>query len=282
MTFPPLDRPRRVRDQLGPRRIHLWAARLDPPAAEVVRLHRLLDADEQAKAARFRFDKHRRRFIVGRGFQRIVLGDYLGVDAAEIELRYGPKGKPYLAGPWRERLHFNLSNSSEMALLGVNVEREIGVDIEKLREVHEMEQLAERFFSRREAPVLLALPEERKIEGFFNCWTRKEAYLKAVGTGLSAPLDRFDVTLEPGAPPRMLALEESAEKAASWSLCHLEPAEGYLGAFAIEVPELERSGWRIESWTWCPYSASPSPASPSGVSRSSASPGSTAGSSTAG
>jgi 4'-phosphopantetheinyl transferase len=254
-----------VRDQLGPRRIHLWAARLDPPQPEVERLHRLLDDEERARAARFRFDKHRRRFIVGRGFQRIVLGDYLGIDAGAIQLSYGPKGKPYLAGPWRGRLHFNLSNSSEMALLGVNVEREIGVDVEKLREVHEMEALAERFFSRREAPVLLALPEERKVEGFFNCWTRKEAYLKAVGTGLSAPLDRFDVTLAPGEAPRMLALEESAEKAASWSLCHLEPAEGYLGAFAIEVPEIERSGWRIESWTWSASTSVPStgPASPS-------------------
>lgn len=246
MSFPPLDRPRRVRDELKGRRIHVWAARLDPPAWRVEQLHRLLDADEKKKAARFRFDRHRRRFIVGRGFQRITLGDYLGVDAATIELAYGDKGKPYLARqPEGAPLYFNLSNSEELALLGLNRECEIGVDVEQLRAVHEMEQLAERFFSKQESPVLLALPEERRVEGFFNCWTRKEAYLKAVGTGLSAPLNRFDVTLAPGDEPRMLALEESREKAARWSLYHLNPAAGYLGAIAIE-----EDGWRIDSWTW--------------------------------
>lgn len=231
---------------LSGRQIHVWSARLDPPAWQQERLGRLLDPDERARAARFRFDIHRRRFIVGRGFQRTVLGAYLGVDPAAIVYTYGPKGKPALAGPVAgSPLHFNLSNSEELAILGVNRVREIGVDVECLRELSDLQALASRFFSTSESETLLALPTERQREGFFNCWTRKEAYLKAVGDGLSAPLNRFDVTLVPGEEPEMLALEGSAERAASWRLVHLEPAPGYVGAIAIE-----EEGWEIGTWVW--------------------------------
>lgn len=244
MTFapPPAAFPR----QLSGRRIHLWTARLDPPAWQVDELARLLDPDERQRAARFRFDVHRRRFIVGRGFMRRVVGAYLETDPARLVWSYGPKGKPALAEPAAgEPLYFNLSNSEELALLGLDREREIGVDVEYLRPLSDMEALAERFFSSSESETLLALPPAERTAGFFNCWTRKEAYLKAVGDGLSAPLNRFDVTLKPGEEPRMLRLEGSPERAARWSLYHLEPAREYLGAVAIE-----ESGWEISAWRW--------------------------------
>jgi 4'-phosphopantetheinyl transferase len=238
--------PQAVAGDLAGRSLHLWAARLDPPAPRVAELRRLLDPDERARADRFRFDVHRRRFIVGRGFQRLLLGSYLGADPASLVYAYGPKGKPALAGRHEGAgLWFNLSNSEELALLGLDREREIGVDVEHLRPLSDLEALAERFFSAGESRTLLALPPAERIRGFFNCWTRKEAYLKAVGDGLSAPLNRFDVTLSPGEPARMLALEGSSERAAAWSLYHLEPVEGYLGAVAIEG-----EGWKLAGWTW--------------------------------
>jgi 4'-phosphopantetheinyl transferase len=221
---------------------------MDPADDVVARLRRTLDADEQIRADRFRFDVHRRRFIVGRGFQRAVLGAYLGLAPERIAYRYGEKGKPLLTpGLVPEPLEFNLSNSEELALLGITRRVELGVDVEHLRPLSDLEALAERFFSVRESQQLLALPAASRVGAFFNCWTRKEAYLKAVGTGITAPLDAFDVTLLPGEPARMVSLEGSVERAAGWRLYHLEPAVGYLGAVAITG-----EGWQLSSWTWQP------------------------------
>lgn len=232
---------------LGPDDIHLWVASMLLPETRVAELARLLDPDEATRAARFRFDIHRRRFTVGRGFQRRVLGAYLGRSPASLVYEHGPKDKPYLApGQSSSPLYFNLSNSEELAILGITRRCEIGVDVEHLRELSDLEALAERFFSPSESRVLLPLPAELHIEAFFNCWTRKEAYLKAVGTGLSAPLDRFDVNLVPGEEPRMLALEGDTERASRWSLLHLVPASGYLGAIAIEAADMTLSTWSWE------------------------------------
>ncbi len=247
----PQEEPARVAEGLAAGRVHLWIARLDPSARRVASLLTLLDPDERSRAERFRFDLHRRRFIVGRGMQRTVLGAYLGCDPAAIRYSYGPKGKPALAEPeprlgGTEPLCFNLSNSEELAILGLVRGREIGVDVEHLRSLSDLEQLATRFFSSRESQTLLGLPAASRSEGFFNCWTRKEAYLKAVGEGITAPLNRFDVTLVPGEPARMLTLEGDAGRAAAWSFHHLRPAEGYLGAVAIEEQGMELSAWSWE------------------------------------
>lgn len=234
---------------LAERRIHLWSVRLDPPGDRVEALRRLLSADEVARADRFHFERHRRRFTVGRAALRILLGAYLARDPAEISFVYGEKGKPALApaAGAAPDLRFNLSNSHELALVGVVRGREIGVDVEHLRTLDDSESIARRFFSAAESETLLALPPEQREIGFFNCWTRKEAYLKAVGDGLTAPLDAFDVTLVPGEPPRMLTLEGSPERARSWTLSHLEPAPGYVGALAIE-----EGGWSLDGWRFDP------------------------------
>lgn len=248
MHFEPLAGPAGERRSIGPREIHVFAARLDPPAWRVEELRRLLDPDEIVRADRFRFDLHRRRFIVGRGVQRLLLGSYLGVPPRSLVYRYGDKGKPALAEtPADGPLFFNLSNSEELALLGLTRTAEIGVDVEHLRELSDLEALAERFFSASESATLLALPESQRSEGFFNCWTRKEAYLKAIGDGLSAPLNAFAVTLVPGEAPRMLTLEGSAERARRWSFTHLWPHEGYLGAVAIEAQGLAVATWTFPS-----------------------------------
>ena len=220
-------------------------------ADRVEPLGRPLSADEWERANRFRFDKHRRQYVVGRGALRTLLAAYPGTRPEQVRFSYGAAGKPFLADPAGD-LYFNLSNSDEMALVGFVRGREIGVDIEYLKPMPDCEQIAERFFSESEREVLRALPAERKEEAFFNCWTRKEAYLKAVGDGLAAPLDSFDVTLAPGEPPRMLTLKGDAERAARWYFEHLRPAQDYIGAIAIEGDPPEGGRWRVSTWALVP------------------------------
>lgn len=222
--------------------VHLWAVPLDPPRERVAALGALLAADERERAARFHFERHRRRYSVGRGALRELLGGYLGCSAAALRFGYGDKGKPFLAGG--PRLRFNLSNSSELALVAVAMDVEVGVDVEWLRPMPDALEIAERFFSDSEREVLAAVAEGERETAFFRCWTRKEAYLKAVGDGITAPLDRFDVTLAAGEPPRILALEGDPAPAARWALAHLEPAPGYLGALALPAP----GPWRLHAW----------------------------------
>lgn len=245
-----------------PGEIHVWTLPLDPPPAEAAALAALLAPDEAARAARFRFERHRRRYAVGRGALRTLLGRYLDRPPRSVAFRYGPNDKPYVvdAGPGSGSgsgsgssesggggggLEFNLSNSEELAVVAFVAGDEVGADVEKLRPMPDALAIAERFFSAAERQVLAAVPEALREQAFFRAWTRKEAYLKAVGTGITVPLDRFDVTLAPHEPPRMLSMEGDAERAADWSLFHLEPAAGYLGAVAIRG-----GGWRLHGWRW--------------------------------
>ncbi len=230
--------------ELKPGKIHIWSVPLDPPADQVERLGRSLAADEWQRANRFRFERHRRQYAVGRGALRALLAAYLETRPELIQFTYGPRGKPFLAETHGVGdLQFNLSNSHELALVGFVLGPEIGVDVEHLRPMPDCEQIAERFFSESERQVLRGIPFPAKQEAFFNCWTRKEAYLKAVGEGLAAPLDSFDVTLAPGEPPRMLTLRGDAERAARWWFQHLLPADEYIGAVTIEG-----GAWEVETW----------------------------------
>ena len=244
--FPPRATPAGVP---APGEIHVWSVRLDPPPERVEQLTRLLSADERARADRFRFDRHRRQYTVGRGALRTLLAAYLGTRPERIPFQYGPRGKPFLAAPLAAGgLQFNLSNSDELALVGFVHGVEIGVDVEFLKPMPDLMEIAERFFSVPEREVLRALPQEVRKEAFFNCWTRKEAYLKAVGEGLAAPLDSFDVTLAPGEPPRMLALEGDTARAERWTFRHFHPADEYIAALAIAGPPPGGGEWRVETW----------------------------------
>ena len=226
--------------------IHLWLASLQPPAAQLQQLWSTLSEAEQARAERFHFEKDRRRFIVARGALRSLLGRYLGQPPRQIEFRYGPQGKPALIDPALEAgLHFNLSHSHELALVAVVCQPEIGVDIEHIRPLADLDALARRTFSSHENQALQALPPELRLEGFYNCWTRKEAYIKADGAGLSQPLDQFDVSLAPGRPAQLLRIDGPEKAAASWFLHGLQPAPDYVAALAIEAAPP-----RIVHWRW--------------------------------
>jgi len=237
----------------GPEAIHVWSVPLDPPAGEVAAARRLLAPDEAARADRFRFDRHRRRYTVGRAALRTLLGRYLGVEPRAVAFRYGRNEKPYLAdgsAPAGDPpLWFNLSNSAELAVVAFGTSAELGVDVEALRAMPDALAIAERFFSAAEREALAAVPAAELDRAFFRCWTRKEAYLKAVGTGITVPLHAFDVTLAPGEPARMLALDGDPGLAAAWRLHHLEPAPGYVGALAAPPPPAG-GDWRLAGWRW--------------------------------
>ena len=226
--------------------VHVWRADLDPSASCVERLQYILSADELQRAARFHFPQDRRRFTVARGVLRDILGRYLGVPPSALGFRYNAYGKPALADVADEEgLRFNISHSDEMALFAVTCGREVGVDIEHLRTAIACEDIAEHFFSARERAGLRALPAEVKHRAFFNCWTRKEAYIKAHGEGLSLPLDQFDVSLAPGEPAALLATRSDPREALRWSLRVLTPGPDYVAAVAVEG-----QGWNLTCWQW--------------------------------
>ncbi len=223
--------------------VHVWCAALDPPEQHVQRAAALLSADEQSRAARFRAARDRRRHVVARGTLRAILGTYLAMDPAAVAFAYGPRGKPGLAGEGQS-VQFNLSHSGELALFAVTCGRRVGVDLEQVRPLENAGPIARRFFSAAEVAAFERLPDESKLHGFFNCWTRKEAYIKALGDGLAAPLDQFTVSLTPGRPAALLSVAAPGEDAARWSIAAVAPAPGYVGAVVVEGRDWQLRCWR--------------------------------------
>ncbi|MGB3203443.1 MAG: 4'-phosphopantetheinyl transferase superfamily protein [Crinalium sp.] len=226
--------------------VHVWCAVLDQPAARVEQLAQTLSEDEKARSDRFYFEQHRKRFIIARGLLRTILGRYLNIAPNLVNFSYGSQGKPALAEDLAaSSLQFNVSHSEDLALYAVTRDRAVGIDIEYIRPMADAEQLAERFFAAKEAEVLRSLPEHLKQQAFFNCWTRKEAYVKACGDGLSQPLNQFEVSLIPGEPAKLLSIAGSIEAAANWQMQDLKPVDGYAGAIA-----LSGNNWQIHCFSW--------------------------------
>lgn len=237
-SFPPADL------ALSNNDVHVWRVSLDQPASRLQQLAQTLSADERTRAERFYFEKDRNHFIVGRGLLRTILGRYLDIEPGRLQFCYGARGKPALAEtPGGSMLNFNLSHSQGLALYAVTCNREIGVDLECIRPMLEAEQIVLRFFSARENAVFRALPQSQKHEAFFHCWTRKEAYLKAIGLGLAQPLNQIEVSLAPGEPAKLLSIEGAPQESSRWSLLDLKPASGYVAALAVEG-----SAWHLASW----------------------------------
>jgi len=226
--------------------IHVWRASLDLSASCVQNLQQTLAADELSKAEQFYLQKDREHFIVARGLLRAILSRYLDMEPGQLRFCYSDHGKPSLAPtPGQETFSFNVSHSHGLALYAMTRSREIGIDLERIRGDLDCEQIAARFFSPSENAVLRALPAKLKPQAFFNCWTRKEAYIKARGGGLSLPLDQFDVSLTPGEPSTLLNTTGDPQEATRWSLRALTPSPGYVAALAVEG-----HGWRLTCWQW--------------------------------
>lgn len=237
----PTDRP-----SLKPDDVHVWSVHLDLPDAEVNRLEGVLSSHERARADRFYFQRDRRRFVVGRAILRIILGSYLRIAPERVTFDYGPHGKPMLAvGCGDGTLRFNLSHSQAVALIGVTRRGEIGVDIECIRSIPDLDEIAERCFSSREIASFRGLSPSQRPEAFFTCWTRKEAYLKALGDGLARPLDAFDVSFLPGEQAKLLCVRDDLDEASRWSLWGLAPGTGTIAAVAVE----SQTG-TLACWQW--------------------------------
>lgn len=242
--------PTRVQEPLDRDEVHVWVASLNQPEDEVARLRTLLDEAELKRADRFSFAKGRRQFTVARGLLRILLGRYLRIEPTQVEFAYNPYGKPALAltegkGEGPDAVCFNISHSGELVLLAMARGREVGVDVETIRPDFAADAIAARFFAPAELESLRALAPEARTQAFFTCWTRKEAYIKARGKGLSIGLDSFEVSLAPGARAALLVTHDDPEEAARWSLHELEPGPGYAGALAVAG-----DGCRIQVRTW--------------------------------
>ena len=223
--------------------VHVWRARLDQPQ-RLAEFSATLAPDEKARADRFHFQKDRNHFITARGVLRALLSRYLRVRPADLAFNYSAYGKPSLASRHGDALRFNVSHSHELALFAFAAGRELGVDVEWIRPEVIAERIAEHFFAAGEVAVLQALPDCHQAEAFFNCWTRKEAYIKARGEGLSLPLDRFDVSLAPGEPAALLRAAMSDETT-RWMMLDLTVGAGYKAALVAEGQD-----WRPRLWQW--------------------------------
>ena len=223
--------------------VHVWRAHLERQEAEMAALAKTLSPAEEERAARFYFERDRGRFVAGRATLRALLGRYLGTAAEEVRFEYGPQGKPALArGCGDGSLTFNLSHSGELALYAFARRRAVGVDVERVRRLRDTAAIARRFFSPREVAVVQAAPAERQVTVFLEIWTRKEAYIKALGEGLSRPLAEFSVALGSERAP-LDHVEGDEEEAGRWRLQPLFPGPGYVAAVAVEG-----DGWQLCCW----------------------------------
>lgn len=215
---------------LGADDVHIWRIALDREDVD----RAWLSSDELARADRFVQARDRIRFVAGRAALRGILAGYLAAAPDQLEFSYGRAGKPALAGQWiSSEIQFNLSHSQAVGLLAVSRERSLGIDIEWMNPATSVMEICERFFSECEISTLRELPEEAKAAGFFQCWTRKEALIKAVGEGLSIPLDSFDVSFG-NEPAGLKSVRSEFTDISRWKLYDLPIEPGYAAALAVE------------------------------------------------
>jgi 4'-phosphopantetheinyl transferase len=226
---------------LGEREVHVWRVTLDRGPSELLRARETLSNDETLRADRFHFQRDRDSFIATRGTLRQLLGSYLECAPEELAFNYGAYGKPSVRQDLLGRgVEFNVSHSHGLALMAFALGRRLGVDVEFMRPGVASEEIAKRFFSPQEVAELRSLPLAMRPEGFFLCWTRKEAYVKAVGDGLQIPLTSFNVSLTPSTAERL----ESADSE-RWTLRSLRPNDGFVGAVVAEGKD-----WDLRCWDW--------------------------------
>jgi 4'-phosphopantetheinyl transferase len=227
--------------------VHVWRIGLDLAAAHLAKLRRILPSDERERADRFRFEADQQRSVIGRGCLRLLLGEILELPADSLQFECDEFGKPRLMAMRGRPLQFNVSHSGELILIAITMGRAVGIDIERIRTDLDLDGVAARFFSANECKILASLSGPGKYEAFFTCWTRKEAYLKARGVGLSVPLDQFDVSFLPDEEPRLLATRHDPAEKRRWKLRRLVPSADYVAALAVQG-----SDWKLKCWDWSP------------------------------
>jgi len=227
--------------------VHVWQTTLDMAASGFAKLQQILSPDERERADRFHFEVDRRRAVIGRGWLRLLLGQILNLPANELQFEYDEFEKPGLIPGQDLPLQFNVSHSGDLILIAIAIGRAVGVDVERIRTDLDPDSIAARFFSAGERKILASLAGPARYQAFFTCWTRKEAYLKARGVGLSLPLDQFDVSFLPNEVPRLLATRPDPAEAGRWRLEALDVAAGYVAALVAPA-----SAWKLKCWNWHP------------------------------
>ena len=226
--------------------VHVWRATLNLPPSQVQYLRRILAPDEGARADRLHSERDRVRFVAARAILRTILGRYLGVEPSQVLLGYGPQGKPRLAGQYEPAgLCFNVTHSHTLALYAIVRERPVGIDVERIRTDLGFEEMADRFFSPTEVAALRALPADEQVDAFFRCWTRKEAYLKARGDGLTVPAHQFSVPLQPCLPFAPLRVGVAGYAEGEWYIRALDLGAGYAAAMVVQG-----AAQRLQRWQW--------------------------------
>lgn len=216
--------------ELSESTIHIWSFPTRASHHVVATFERVLIPEEKDRAFRFRFYQLYTSFVIARGALRYLLGHYLNCDPTRVSLVYGPRGKPAVESP--SSLQFNMTHSGDLAVIALTLRREIGVDIERIRTLADMPQIANHFFCPEEAAEVMRAPHTERERAFFLCWTRKEAYIKATGDGFSAPLGSFRVTVDPAKPARFVYVQHNEIEAKSWTLHDLRVSVGYAAALA--------------------------------------------------
>ncbi|HKP45172.1 MAG TPA: 4'-phosphopantetheinyl transferase superfamily protein [Pyrinomonadaceae bacterium] len=223
--------------------VHLWQANLDSHDASI--FESFLSADEIARANRFHFSSDRKHYVVCRGLLRNLLAAYLSVDGRKLQFCYGAQGKPFVIQQDERQINFNVSHSHGRAAFAFAVNKELGVDIEFVKSDFEVDEIAQHFFSRNEVASLRVVPAHLRKHCFFNCWTRKEAYIKARGEGLSMPLNEFDVSLRPDEPVALLNNYREERELSRWSMRSIPAPEGYVGAVVVTGND-----WTLKSFSF--------------------------------
>ena len=249
--FHSLSRPQFAGTDLGASDIHVWKAGLDLSGDVRGRLERTLSPDERERIGRLRSEPDRLRATASRGLLRHILAGYAGRPAEELVFTYGLAGKPELSSATdRESVSFNTAHSGDLLLVAVGRAPSLGIDVERIRPIVRRERVARRAFSAEERRQIEALSHDLRDEAFISCWTRKEACVKAVGEGVWSAFGRFEVSVEPGEPATVKSVDGEAATGADWSLYHIEPAPGFVGAVAVPG-----TGWCLWTGTLRPVEA---------------------------
>ncbi len=231
---------------LNENKIYIWKINLENSKYNPGDLLQILSEDEISQADRITSPAGQNRFIIGRGYLRIILGACIKTDPGKIQYTYNSFGKPFLSPAHRNPVRFNLSNSRSTALIAVSKGYEIGIDLEYIKTNRDFERLADRYFHRRETADLMKLPRTERIEAFYNCWCRKEAYIKARGMGMAIPLDQFRVSVNPDEPPLLLSTEHDPGAYQCWGLKQISPGNDFAGAVAANLKRFTMELLEIE------------------------------------
>jgi 4'-phosphopantetheinyl transferase len=228
--------------------VHVWTAPLNPPDDILQALAKTLSGDELARAERYRSPKDAQAYVAGRGVLRALLGYYLDREPGNLRFAYGQHGKPTIEGDLGAQLFFNASHSGDIAVYAIALHRRVGVDVERIRALDDIESVAKAAFSQRELASLLALTAELRLDAFYRCWARKESFVKAKGDGLSRVLQEFDVSLAPWECPAILETRDDPLDASRWSVKDLTLEAGYMAALTAEGRD-----WDLQCFRWPPF-----------------------------